>query len=172
MDSRIICEVMLYAYKELEDKCKKIDYKVLRVALGSRSNDVFESADRIYKLTDEKIAYCNTKVILDEAFKQMKRCDEIKAFHIQGLQCKDIAEQYNINVNLVCKRLVRQREKLYQTIIENNKAEDLQAIISDSGWLAGRYNATLKAQNQAVSGERIKGKETHDQKGKKAHKGK
>lgn len=162
MNDKAICEVMLYAYKDLERMCDKIEEKTWRIALGSIKNNVYEVADRLMNLTNEKIAYCNTKVILDKALTQMKRCDELKAYHIQGLQCNDIAEQYNISVNLVCKRLGRQRERLYQIIISNNKAEDLRAIINNSRWLTGRYNAILEAQIQSTTGEKIKGKGTHD----------
>ena len=69
---------------------------------------------------------------------------------------KDIAEQYGIHTITAIKRVQRQRDKLYQIIIESNSREDLQAIINNSRWLTGRYNAILKAQNQAIDGQKDK----------------
>jgi hypothetical protein len=172
MNDKVICEVLLYGYKELERRCEVIDIQVLRIALASRNNDVYESAERIFKLTDEKICYCNAKVIIDEAVKKMKKCDELKAFHIQGLQSKEIAEQEGILVATVLKRLQRQRDKLYQIIIDSNQSKDLQAIINTSRWLTSRYNTIINAQNQAVDGKKDKGKEILTERNKKAYKGK
>jgi hypothetical protein len=156
MNDRAICEVMLYAYKDLERMCDTVEAQVWRVALGSINNNVYDTAEKIIRLNNEKIAYCNIKVIIDEALKQMKRCDEIKAYHIDGLYYKDVIKQEAYTERTYWRRLQRQREKLYQIIIDSNKAEDLQAIISDSRWLTGRYNDILKAQNQAVDGRKVK----------------
>ena len=148
MNEKTVCEAILYAYKDLERMGEAVEEQAMRCAIGSRNRDIFECADELTRLTNEKIAYCNAKVIIDKAIKQMSRCDEIKAFHIQGLQCKDIAEQGNVTIDTVLKRLSRQRQRLYQIIIGSNKAEDLRQIIRDSKWLTGRHKAILKAQSK------------------------
>lgn len=148
MNEKVICEVMLYAYKDLEAHCKKIDEKALRVALASMNRDVHESADEIIRLTDEKIAYCNTKVIIDEALKGIGRHAELKAFYIDGVDYKDIIQREAITERGFFHRLRKQKEKLYQYILDNHKGQDLLAMISDSKWLSGEYIALLKAERE------------------------
>lgn len=158
MNEKVVCEVMLYAYKELEERCKKLDDKVVRVALASRSNDVYESAERIYKLTDEKISYCNIKVIIDEALNKIGRNDEVKAYHIDGEYYKDIIAREEISERCYMSRLQRQRAKIYKVITEKYDSEYLAELIRASGWLLSQYNKAIDKEKPKIkpqTGERI-----------------
>lgn len=207
MNEKIVCEVMLYAYKALEDRCEKLDDKVLRVALGSMNRGVFESTNEILKLTDEKITYCNIKVIIDEALNKIGRNDEVKAYHIDGEYYKDIIAREEISEKTYFRRLKKQRAKLYKAITDKYDGEYLAGLIRESKWLMEQYHKIIEYETQGLNrhrsggiimgkvkelnidrqnqeqeanneaeikpqtGERIKDKQTHSQKGKKDHKG-
>ena len=145
MNEKVVCEVMLYSYKELEERCKKLDDRVLSVALRSINKDVYESVEMICELTDEKIAYCNIKVIIDEALNKIGRNDEVKAYHIDGELCKDIIAREKISERAYFHRIKRQRAKLYEAITDKNDSEYLAGLIRASRWLLSEYNKAFKA---------------------------
>jgi len=143
MNENIVCEVMLYTYKDLERMCEKVERQALKFALASRNRDVFESANKLLSLTDEKIAYCNIKVIVDEALNKIGRSNEVKAYHIDGEYYKDIMAREEISERTYLRRLKRQRAKLYEAITDKHDSEYLAGLIRASGWLLSLYNKAM-----------------------------
>lgn len=150
MNDKVICKVMLSAYKDLEKMCNRVEERAWRCALGSIHNDVKEVADKIIQLNNEKIAYCNVKVIIDEAIKGIGRSTEIKGYYIDGLSTLDIIKQEQITEEAYRKRIERQRERLYQFIMDNYNREFLSSIIEDSYWLKNKYREKIEAEKPKI----------------------
>jgi predicted DNA-binding protein YlxM (UPF0122 family) len=150
MDSRIICRVMLYAYIELEDRCEIVDKQLYNTAVRSAFNDTMETCKEMERLTGEKIAYINTKVIIDNALITLKSKYEIEQHHIKGKSVDDIAEQLNVPSTVVIGRLRRQRERLYKAILNVYSGRELLDIICVSEWLMNRYKREATKQALCV----------------------
>lgn len=169
MNEKIICEVMLKSYKYLEAMCDQVEAKAIICALGSRNKDVFECAERLIQLNNEKITYCNIKVIIDEALNSISRNDELKAYYIDGEFYKDIAQREKITERTFFYRLKKQKKLLFEAIQEKYDTECLFELVRGSRWLFDRYHkAVRRAENEGKG----KGKEMNDQKPKTAQVGK
>ncbi len=154
MNENIVCEVMLYAYKDLEKRCENLDCKVERVALASMNKDVYQSIETICKLTDEKITYCNIKVIIDEALNKIGKNAELKALHIDGEHYKDIIQREAINERTFYRRLKRQRELLCKAILKQYAVDYLVALIRESKWLMKQYYKIIEYETQGLNRHR------------------
>lgn len=144
MDGRVICRVMIYAYRELESRCAGIDKVIYNTAIHSAFKNTMETYNEIERLTREKIAYINVKVIIDQALASTKNKYELMLHHIDGVSIVDIAEQLGASDTAIDRRVLRQRAKLYDTILNIYSGEELLDIIGDSGWLMHRYKQELK----------------------------
>ena len=142
--SRAICEVMLYAYIQLEHRCERIDNDIYRIAVKSAFNNTMEVVKEIEQLTAEKIAYINVKVIIDRATDRLKQSYELKQYHCNGIKIQEIATTVGMKEKSICTRLVRQRAKLYDEILKEYSTEELLNIIGDSQWLMRRYKQAIK----------------------------
>lgn len=154
MNEKIVCEVMLFAYKDLEKQCEKVEAQALRFALGSRNRDVFESVETLLKLTDEKIAYCNIKVIIDEALKSIGRNVELIDYYINGLDYKAIIEREKIYERMFFRRIKRQKELLCKAILKQYDVDYLFAMIRESEWLTKQYQTTLDFKTRGLKQHR------------------
>ncbi len=148
MDGNIICKTMLYAYKDLERKCKRVDNELLRVGVNSYSRHILEAFDKMANLIQEKRAYCNVKVIIDEAIKETQNIEELKNYHILGISIKDIAIRFDIKENTIIKRLIRQEKKLFEAILKKYEDIKLFKIIADSKWLMNKYREFIALEKQ------------------------
>lgn len=144
MNERAICEVMLYSYKDLEKKCRVIDMWIYNKAIYSAFSDTKEVLKDVEMLINEKIAYINTKVIIDKAIRNLNRSYELEQFHFKGWDSYKIADTINEKHGTIMSRLWRQREKLYDEILNLYSGEQLLDIICDSSWLMNRYKRALK----------------------------
>ena len=151
MDHKIICKTMLYSYKDLEEQCKSVDNLILRQAIASKNRSTEEAFERIMDLTNEKIAYCNIKVIIDEAVAEMKNNAELKSYYILGWSIKKIEEQFNLLRQTLEWRLTKQREELYKIILSKHNGPELIEIMSDSWFLMKKYKE-FKALEKRVKG--------------------
>ena len=138
-----VCEVMLYAYMQLEHRCEIIDKDIYRTAVHSAFKDTMGVVKDIERLTAEKIAYINVKVIIEKATARLKHSYELKQHHFNGLKIEQIATTLGGNIKTIACRIRRQREKLYKEILKEYSAEELLNIISDSQWLMRRYRSAL-----------------------------
>lgn len=143
MDGKAICEAMLYTYAELESLCNLCDKVIYKKAVHSAGQDAHKVYAVIQKYMNEKIAYCNTKVIIDEALNELKRADELKAFHFEGLSLNEIADRYGIDATLSASRVTNQRQHLCRHILKKYSAEKLLDVICDSSILMSKYRKRL-----------------------------
>lgn len=148
MDGKAICEVMIYSYAEFEKLCDLCDKIVYKKATKSMGQDAHKVYDVIRRYMNEKIAYCNSKVIIDDALNEMKRTDELKAFHFEGLSGEKIAERYGIEPMQAIARVQVQRKYLIEHILKKYSAEKLLDIICDSGILMSRYRKRITGAQQ------------------------
>lgn len=156
MDDKIVCKVMWYSYKGLEDRCELLDKDIRNTAIRSAFKNTMEVVGEIERLTAEKIAYINVKVIIDEALRSLNRRYEIVQHDIKGKTLEQITTELNAKKNTIDSRLTRQRVKLYEAILERYSGEELLNIICDSPWLMNKYRKELKqtAQNEPKTGDR------------------
>lgn len=148
MDGRIVCRVMLYSYAALVEKCEVIDKHIYNTAVRSAFKNTVETYKEIERLTSEKIAYINVKVIIDQAMGALKRAYELEQHHLKGKTIEQIATALNTKDKTVARRIDRQRAKLYEVMLNHHSAEDLLDIIYDSEWLMNKYKREIKAQKQ------------------------
>lgn len=139
MDGSIICKTMIYAYKDLERKCKEVDDYLLRVGKASFNGDILETFDKMASVMVEKKAYCNVKFLIDEALKEMKHSEELECYHLLGMETKEIASKFNVSEKAISKRTQRQREDLANTILAKYECLRLWEIIRASRWLTNKY---------------------------------
>ena len=158
MNEKIICEVMFNAYKDLERLCNKAEERAWRVALGSINNDVLTVAEKIIRLNNEKIAYCNIKVIIDEAVKNIGKSAELKAYYIDGLTLEVIAEREDIATSTLHGKVERQLKKACEYITSNYDGDFLAGLIMDSKWLMVKYRtaSTTGSPNLSRVGRKVK----------------
>ena len=142
-----ICEVMLYAYNQLEHRCEGIDRDIKRTAVKSALRDTMETVNDIDRLIAEKIAYINVKVIIDKAMGSLKHSYELKQYHFNGAKIEQIATTLGETTNAINRRLQRQRAKLYEAMLKDHRAEELLNIIGDSQWLMRRYVKAVNKNN-------------------------
>ena len=156
MDGRVICRAMIYSYRELEQRCKRIDIIIYNTAIHSAFKNTMETYKEIERLTREKIAYINVKVIIDQALVLLKGKYEFEQHHIKGESVEQIATTLNVKWHTVETRLIRQRAKLYENILKRYSGEELLDIICDSGWLMSLYKRELrqKPRNEPKTGDK------------------
>lgn len=140
MNGEVICEVMLCAYKDLEVRCAVVEDKILRVAVSSMTMNTYQAVEKLFALNNEKIAYCNTKVIIDEALQQMRNKSVLVAHYIHGKTCGEIAKKLNVTERDIELVITRQRQKVLRNILKRYSIETLFSIISDSKWLRHKYS--------------------------------
>lgn len=136
---KAICRVMIYSYRGLENRCDTIDKALYNTAVRSAFKDTWETYKEMERLTREKVAYINVKVVIDQALIALKRKYEIEQYHIHGVSREQLAERLNTNLNTIDKRLARERAKLYEAILNRYSGEELLSIICDSEWLMNSY---------------------------------
>lgn len=145
---KAICAVMLYSYPMLEDKCEMIDKDIYHTAIYSAFKNTMETYKEIEQLTNEKIAYINVKVIVEQGISNLGRSYEIVQHHLKGVRVLELTQRLGVAERTIRGRLARQRAKLYEEILKIYKAEDLLDIISSSQWLMYRYRRELKQSNK------------------------
>ena len=138
MNGKAICEAMIYTYAELENLCDICDGKIYKKAVHSIGQDAHKVYAVIRKYINEKIAYCNTKVIIDEALKGLKRSHELKAF-LAGEKEQEIARRYGIETSTAVVRIQSQIWQLTQQILKTYSTGKLLDVICDSHVLMSRY---------------------------------
>ena len=131
MNGEAITETLLIAYKDLERYCDLVEHKVNKCIARSMFGDIYEAFDTMVKLTNEKIAYCNCKVIIDEALKGMT-ATELKLRYIKGLTIEQTAEATGQNERTICRKVRSQKERLMLRILNEYKQEFLLQMIQDS----------------------------------------
>ena len=156
---KAVCRVMIYSYKELEDRCEAVDKAIYNTAIHSAFKNTIETYKDIERLTREKIAYINVKVIIDQAIATLKRKYELEQHHIKGITIEQIAITLNIKSHTIQRRVELQREKLYEAILNTHSGEKLLDVICDSQWLMNRYR---KAINSVKKSDNIKAKEINE----------
>lgn len=147
MDQKIICKVMLYSYKYLIKKCEAVDEEIMKCGLVSFHTGIYSSFDKIVKLMNEKIAYCNIKVMVDKTLAEMKNKEAIEKYHILGISLKDLVNDFN-SERTMFRHLEKQREEFCKRLLAKNDEKKLVEIISDSKWLIYLYNEILKLKKQ------------------------
>lgn len=138
---KAICEALMYRYKDLEARCERIDHDIKVKARGSRNKDIFEVYDEIMRLTNEKIACINAKVIIDDALDRMLCTTEIRA----QLNKEDD------DIGQGSERTERKKQKLAQVILDKYGVPKLLDFICDSQWLmneVGRRKRRLDRQER------------------------
>ena len=154
MNAKLICSVMLFNYNALEKRCEWIDKTIFNTAVHSARKDTWEVCKRIEQLTQEKIAYINTKVVVDNALATLNRTYELEHHHFNGGSIEEIANALNEKWKTIEQRACRQREKLYQAIESSYTAEELLEMISGSAWLMHKYKEAVKrAENKQADEE-------------------
>ena len=148
MDDKVICRVMFYSYTMLEDKCECIDKDIYCMAVHSAFKNTMATYQAIERLTNEKIAYINVKVIIDKGIRNLKRNYELVQHHFNGVTIDELAQRLGTTVRAMTARVKRQREKLYEEILKEHKAEELIDILYQSYWLMHRYKRELKRTTQ------------------------
>ena len=144
MEAKLVCKVMLFSYRELEKRCDLIDRAIYTTAIRSAFRDTWEAYKEIEQLTREKVAYINTKVVIDQALATVKKKYELEQYHINGISIEKLAEEFNVNRNIIEHRLCRQREKLYKAMLNIYSGGELLNIICDSGRLKDKYKQAVK----------------------------
>ena len=148
MNGEVICEVMLYAYKELEVRCCIVEDKILRVAVSSMTMDTYQAVEKLFALNNEKIAYINIKVIIEEALQQMRNKSVLVAHYIHGKSYGEIARKLNVTERDIELVIARQRLKVLRIILKRYSIETLFNIISDSKWLRHKYSQLINKTNR------------------------
>lgn len=153
MDGNIICKTLLYAYKDLEWKSKMVDKELLKVAVRSASRPIYEAFDKCANLLMEKQAYCNIKVIIDEAIKETNGVEELKYRYVDGLKLCEIAEKVNYSIQCVETRSISQCDKLFETMLNKYGSRKMLEQIAKSRWLKYKYIEFIKLDEQNRKGE-------------------
>lgn len=157
MNEKIVCEVLLKSYKDLETLCEVCDHKTMSLALNNNT-DIFSTIESMNKYYIEKLAYCNIKVIIDEAILKIGHCDELKYLYFQGLKYQDLIDiielktytkfgkdwEYRNPENTLVNRVRTQKKKLYNYLIRRYGIEKLFDLLKDSKTLIYRYEMLLK----------------------------
>ena len=138
MNGQTICEVMLYSYKDLEEKCNGIEYKIRKQCEKSMHTSIYDTFDRVVLLINEKIAYCNVKVIIDEAVAKIGDGKAIKEHYCLGRDLKRIADEHSLKVPQVVELIEKQKHEVIMAILRAYSPRRLFDIISDSRWLVNQ----------------------------------
>ena len=146
MESKVVCKTMLYEYRNLEKYCDNVDGQLWRCGMKSRNINVYEAVDRLVKLNNEKIAYCNIKVIIDEAFEALPEKYELKAYYIDGVEFAKLEAETGIQAKSLFRRLEKQRNALCLNILSRYDFDYLFGLISDSRILLSRYRQLHNAE--------------------------
>ena len=142
---------MINSYRELENKCKQADKAIYNTAVRSAFKNTMEAYKEIERLTREKIAYINTKVIVDQALATLKRGYELEQNIIKGVKIEQLAIALNVNEQAIKARIRYQKEKLCEAILNIYSGKELIDIICDSEWLMNRYKREIKkTENGAI----------------------
>lgn len=139
MDGRAICRVMLNSYSALEDKCRVIDKHIYITAVHSAFRNTMDTCRDIEQMTKEKIAYINTKVIIDQALEKLNNKYELVQHVIKGIKEEQLATTLNTSKYMIRWKVAYQRDKLYEAMLRAYSAEELLDIIYDSEWLMKKY---------------------------------
>lgn len=144
MDGQTICEVMLHAYKNLEERCRGVDYKVLTTSQRSMRADTTETFYKVTRLINEKIAYINTKVIIDKAVEKIGDSKALQDYYFKGRDVKSIARDYGLTAPKAVELIEKQKQSLIMAIIREYSPRRLWDIISDSRWMTSQCTARKK----------------------------
>lgn len=134
MDKEYLCEAMLLGYKYFEDECERLDQKVLRSALASRTKVTYKALDEIIRLNNEKIAIINAKVIIDEALEELEHSQWLRAYYI------DCTLSDTESAKATTQNKVRlQREWLTKIIFKRHSTQEVYQIVADSEMLLRKF---------------------------------
>lgn len=150
---KAICRVMLYSYPMLEHKCEEIDKDIYNTAIRSAFKNTMATYKDIERLTNEKIAYINVKVIIEHGISLLTSNYEIKQHHLKGVSLTDLAQALGASEIAVRDRIRRQRARLYERVLSVYKTEELLDILCNSNWLMSRYKRELKQIRSESAGE-------------------
>ncbi len=117
---------------------------IYNTAIHSAFKNTTDTLKEIECLHFEKVAYINTKVIIDQAMAKLHRAYEIEQHHIKGMSIKQIATTLGVSEIAIECRAYRQREKLYAEILRQYSGEQLLDMICDSSWLMRMYKREVK----------------------------
>lgn len=161
MDGKKICEVLLKSYKDLETLAEICDTKMLSWALKQNTN-IFKTIEYMNNIYIEKIAYCNLKVIIDEAILRIGHCEELKYVYFQGVKYNELENiiemttytlngkvfEYRNKTNAFINRVRTQRKNFYNYLTRRYDFEKIFNIMKDSKTLMHRYNTILAYKKQ------------------------
>jgi methylphosphotriester-DNA--protein-cysteine methyltransferase len=150
MDGQTICEVMLYSYKDLEEKCNGLEYKIRRLCERSMHAGIHDTFSKAVTLINEKIAYCNVKVIIDEAVEKIGDSKALKEYYFKNRDIKAIAYAQSLKVAQAVELIEKQEQAVYKAILKAYSTERLLDIISDSRWLCNKCVARERERNGSI----------------------
>lgn len=145
MKRKVVCKTLLYEYRNLERYCEIVDSKLWRCGRTSMNKNVYEAVDSLIKLNNEKIAYCNIKVIIDEATSDKA---ELKAIYIDGQDFATLEAVTGLSQRTIFRKLAKQKERLYSYLINKYGFEYLFDLISDSKILLNKYKRFYDIEQQ------------------------
>lgn len=147
MDGQTICEVMLHSYKDLEERCNGLEYKTRRLCERSMHAGIHDTFTKAVSLINEKIAYCNVKVIIDKAVGKIGDSKALQDYYFKGRDVKSIARDYGLTAPKAVELIEKQRQCVFKAILTAYSTEKLLDIISDSRWLCNQCMAIERAKN-------------------------
>lgn len=142
----IMCETLLNSYMDLEALCDKVDERMLRYGLYSANfhTDIFNVFDKMTGLINEKIAYCNIKVLIEEACAEITSSTELQHKYLLGYKNEDIIKKFGLNIRTFFRKMQRQKEKVFFVMKNRQSKKQLFDLISSSTALTKRFDLLIE----------------------------
>lgn len=141
---RAICEVLLVNYNNLERECIRLDVKANQTARRSRDINIYDAIDEMTRITNQKIACVNAKVIIDKCLDTLPNTVELRKYYIK--QSKRIPS-WN-------ERVEEKKEQLFKAILKKYSTRELLNLIMDSQWLMTEVRRKKKQLDKANEEEK------------------
>lgn len=142
----IMCETLLTSYRDLEALSDKVDGRMLRYGLYSANldTDFFNVFDKMTGLINEKSAYCNIKVLIEEACAEITSSTELQHKYLLGYKNEDIIKKFGLSARTFFRKVQRQKEKVFFVMKNRQSRTQLFDLISSSKALTKRFDLLIE----------------------------
>lgn len=138
----IMCETLLISYKDLERMCKRVDAFILNY--GNQLASIFNVFDKMTDLINEKIAYCNIKVLIEEAFAVTEKNIELQYKYLLGYKNEDIIKKFELSERTFFRKIKKQKEQIFCEIKKRHSNKQLFDLISSSKELTMQFDYLIE----------------------------
>lgn len=144
MEREFVCEFLLNIYKDLELSCEHIDKSILNYAVHSKNANINIIFNKMVELTQEKIACCNIKVLIEEACAELGSDTELQYRYLLGYKYEDIKKIFGISKRTVYRRIEEQKKDLFFIIKQKQNNIQLFNLIASSQMIMRKFNEFIR----------------------------